>query len=86
VKSLADPELRRRLLKKVQTAVDKYQSRKYQMHVVEILEDDDWYHAVVESTDHRRDNEFYDALSSAEQDLESTETEHHFLLVPVIAG
>ncbi len=82
---ISDVTMRSKLLQTVQAVVDKYQPRKYRLSAVDIFQDDDWYHVVVESSSEKRDNEFYDSLTSAEEELATIDHDHHFLLVPVIA-
>ena len=85
-KLVEDLKLRQEIMEKVQSVLDKYQPRKYAMHVTEVLIDDtNWFHIVVESNEHKRDNEFYDALTYTEDELASADPDHEYLLVPLIA-
>jgi hypothetical protein len=82
-----NPKLRGDIAQTVQKALDRHQPRSYRVAVDldAILEDDGWYHVVVKSDDDRRDRDFYDALASAEEDLNDKLDGHQILLVPVIA-
>jgi hypothetical protein len=85
--TLVDDALRNEIARRVQDALDKRQPRKYFVKVDAdaILEDDEWYHVVVKSPDDVRDNDFYEALSTAECELNDKSDGHQYLLVPAIA-
>jgi len=83
--AISDSKQRVELIKQVQGVLDEHRPSKYPLRVAEILEEDDWYHVVVQSEDDQRDNEFYDALANSEAALEKLDSKHHYLLVPVIA-
>ena len=85
--TLVNPTARAEVLRRVQAALDRYQPRKYRIEVDPdgILEDNAWYHIVVKSPDDVRDRDFYDALGSAETDLNEQNDGHQYLLVPAIA-
>ena len=82
---VADPNIRDEVANRAQTALDAHQPRRYRITVnrAAILEDDDWYHIVVQTPDDVRDRDFYDALAEAEADLQD-EQGHQYLLVPAI--
>jgi hypothetical protein len=82
-----DEPLRGQLATRVEDALERYRPRHYPITVNRqaILEDDGWYHVVVQTPDDVRDRDFYDAVANAEADLNEAETEHQFLLVPAIA-
>ncbi len=84
---LVEQPLRDEIARKVQEALDRHQPRQYRIEVDRnaIMADDDWYHVVVKSEGDQRDRDFYDALVSAEEDIENKSDGHTYLLVPVIA-
>jgi hypothetical protein len=82
--AMADRKLHDELKRRVESVLRKYAPLNERLTVTYILEEDDWYHVVVTSDKEQRGNEYYDALSDAEKELESSDPDHHFLLVPVI--
>lgn len=78
---------RQEVARRVQDVLDRYQPRAYRVTVDQdaILEDGDWFHVVVTTTNDVRDRDFYDALASAESDLNEAKDGHEYLLVPAIA-
>jgi hypothetical protein len=68
-----------------QDALDWHQPRRYRISVNQdaVLEDDGWYHIVVETPDDVRDRDFYDALAEAEAERQDIQG-HQYLLVPAI--
>jgi len=85
--TVVNQDLRMQIANRVQAALDRYQPRNYRVQVdpAGIVEDGEWYQVVVTSTNDRRDRDFYDALASAESDLNDQDPHHQYLLVPVIA-
>jgi len=85
--TIVDPPIREQVAQRVQEALNRHQPRKYQVAVDTdaILEDDEWYHVVVKSPGDVRDRDFYDALASAEADLNDLNDGHQYLLVPAVA-
>jgi hypothetical protein len=81
-----DISMRSRIARRVQAALDRHQPRKYRVTVDEdaILEEDGWYHIVVQSENDERDRDFYDALAEAEGELNDGTDANQFLLVPAI--
>lgn len=84
--TMVDLTLRSQIAEKVQAALDRHQPRRYRVMVNAnaILEEDGWYHVVVESANDERDRDFYDALAEAEAELNDGEQDRQFLLVPTI--
>lgn len=82
-----DSKIRGDIAKKVQAVLDRHQPRDYRVMVDAngIVEDDGWLHVVVTSENDRRDRDFYDALVSAEEELNDRLDGQQFLLVPAIA-
>ncbi|HSZ55366.1 MAG TPA: hypothetical protein VK797_06885 [Tepidisphaeraceae bacterium] len=81
-----DVARRSQIASEVQAALDRHQPRKYQVKVDQdaILEEDGWYHVVVQSDNDQRDRDFYDALAEAEEELNDGTRQNQFLLVPAI--
>ena len=84
--TVVDSRLRPQIAQKVQTALDHHQPRRYRILVKEdaILEDDGWYHVVVETTNDERDRDFYDAVAEAEAELNDSTNDKQYLIVPAI--
>lgn len=85
--TIVEPTVREQIAQRVQDSLNRHQPRKYRVEVDAnaILEDDEWYHVVVKSPEDVRDRDFYDALASAESDLNEQNDGHQYLLVPAIA-
>lgn len=85
MKPISDPQVRGEIASRAQIALDRHQPRQYRISVNsdEILEDDGWFHILVETPGDVRDRDFYDALAEAEAELQDNQG-HHYLLVPVI--
>jgi hypothetical protein len=81
-----DDATRSKIAQQVQRALDNHQPHKYRVTVDEdaILEEDGWYHVVVQSENDKRDRDFYDALADAEEELNDGKQQNQFLLVPAI--
>lgn len=79
---------RGQLVQQAQLALDNHQPRRYRVTVnpEAVLEDEGWFHIVVQTENDRRDRDFYDAVAEAEAELNEAEgNQHQFLLVPAIA-
>lgn len=85
--TIVEPAHRQTIARRVQGFLDRHQPRNYRVEVdaEAVLEDDGWYHVVVKSPGDVRDRDFYDALASAEADLNDENDGHQYLLVPAIA-
>lgn len=84
--TLVDSTLRSQIAQKVQAALDHHQPRRYRIVVNQgaILEEDGWYHVVVETANDERDRDFYDAVAEAEAELNDASQDNQYLLVPAI--
>lgn len=82
---VTDPRTRERLATEAQRALDRHQPRSYRISVDPnaILEEDGWYHIVVNAEGDRRDRDFYDAIAEAEAELQDDEG-NQYLLVPAV--
>ncbi len=82
---VADQKLRQSIAQMAQGALDRHQPRRYRINVDSeaILEDDGWYHIVVQTPEDVRDRDFYDALADAEAELQDDQG-HQYLLVPAL--
>lgn len=80
-------EKKTEIARRVEKALEPYQPRAYRIAVDpdSISVEDDWYEVLVTTPNHERDRDFYDALTKAEDDLEKSDREMNYLLVPVLS-
>jgi hypothetical protein len=85
--TIVDQITRAEIAHQVQQTLDRYQPKAYRVIVDPdgIVEDDEWYHVVVKSSNDVRDRDFYDSIANAEYELNDKLDGHQFLLVPAIA-
>jgi heat shock protein HspQ len=83
--SVTDEVVAARIGAVVQQSLDRRQPRGYRIEVQPegVLQEDDWYHVVVRSTQDVRTYDFYDVLAEAEAELQ--DQQHlNILLVPAV--